>query len=409
MLSYEGEKMSKSLGNLVLVRDLLRTYPGDAIRHYLASRHYRSEVHFAESDLARSADAAALLRRACLRAEELAPADPAMADDAALDPRVAEHRRQFLEAMDDDLDTPRAMAELDDLASLALGADNAASRSPRAGWSASSGARIVGLRLHPYRPPRPGPGMTGAPPDDDLVPVSVRLGQVVPPEDPEDWTRPLTWIAALGMLAGPIAAAAWFLLVGPTEPYPPTLGTYLVAMLLAAGAATGAARSAASRPSPPSARACSPHWYVVILGVVTAGERQVGSACRRLPTPSLRRSRDCSRRGCRDRWDGPRAQPLGRAGSPRPRCPAASARDRRRDPDGAHGGRRLSRRPGPGAGRATSEPRAVGEERGSEGPAAGRPRGSVGEAASARDLRRVGRLTPQDDGFPPSRRDPAPE
>ncbi|MBA2633514.1 MAG: cysteine--tRNA ligase, partial [Chloroflexi bacterium] len=42
MLRYGGDKMSKSLGNLVLVRDLLRTYPGDAIRQYLVSRHYRS-------------------------------------------------------------------------------------------------------------------------------------------------------------------------------------------------------------------------------------------------------------------------------------------------------------------------------------------------------------------------------
>ena len=48
MLHYDGEKMSKSLGNLVLVRDLLRTYSGDAIRHYLVSHHYRSEVHFTD-------------------------------------------------------------------------------------------------------------------------------------------------------------------------------------------------------------------------------------------------------------------------------------------------------------------------------------------------------------------------
>ena len=51
--------------------------------------------------------------------------------------------------------------------------------------------------------------MTGDP-DDDLVPISVRLGEVVPPEDPEDWTRPLTWVAAFGMLAGPLIALAWF-------------------------------------------------------------------------------------------------------------------------------------------------------------------------------------------------------
>ena len=54
-------------------------------------------------------------------------------------------------------------------------------------------------------------------PDDDLVPVSVRLGAVVPPEDPEDWTRPLTWVAALGMLAGPIVAFGWFAFAGPTS------------------------------------------------------------------------------------------------------------------------------------------------------------------------------------------------
>ena len=44
MLRFADEKMSKSLGNLVLVRDLLASYPGDAIRHYLISHHYRHEV-----------------------------------------------------------------------------------------------------------------------------------------------------------------------------------------------------------------------------------------------------------------------------------------------------------------------------------------------------------------------------
>jgi L-cysteine:1D-myo-inositol 2-amino-2-deoxy-alpha-D-glucopyranoside ligase len=39
MLGYDGEKMSKSLGNLVLVRDLLRSFSGDAIRLYLVSQH----------------------------------------------------------------------------------------------------------------------------------------------------------------------------------------------------------------------------------------------------------------------------------------------------------------------------------------------------------------------------------
>jgi L-cysteine:1D-myo-inositol 2-amino-2-deoxy-alpha-D-glucopyranoside ligase len=147
MLSYAGEKMSKSLGNLILVRDLLRTYPGDAIRHYLVSSHYRSDVQYVEADLARSADAAALLRAASVRAERLEPAASSMADAASLEPVIAEHRARFLAAMDDDLDTPRAVSELTALADLAL------SNSPprlqaQAGWMVRElGARILGLRL----------------------------------------------------------------------------------------------------------------------------------------------------------------------------------------------------------------------------------------------------------------------
>jgi len=147
MLRYQGSKMSKSLGNLVLVRDLLRTYPGDAIRHYLVSHHYRSEVDFRESDLERSADAAAQLRRACLHAEALSPAEPAMADAGALLPAIADRRARFLDAMDDDLDTPRAMPALDELASLAL-TDGDAVAAAQAGWMVRElGARILGLRL----------------------------------------------------------------------------------------------------------------------------------------------------------------------------------------------------------------------------------------------------------------------
>jgi hypothetical protein len=41
--------------------------------------------------------------------------------------------------------------------------------------------------------------------DDDSVPISVRLGTVVPPEDPEDWTRPLTWMAAPGGIGRAVA------------------------------------------------------------------------------------------------------------------------------------------------------------------------------------------------------------
>ena len=117
-------------------------------------------------------------------------------------------------------------------------------------------------------------------PDDDLVPVSVRLGAVVPPEDPEDWTRPLTWVAALGMLAGPITALGWFVIAPPGETHPALPATYLVAALMTGGAAaTGATQVGRARAGTATIGAgLFAALVVIILGVLAAGERQVGVA-----------------------------------------------------------------------------------------------------------------------------------
>lgn len=51
MLRYQGEKMSKSLGNLVMVSDLLKKYSSNAIRYVLLSHHYRTQWEFSENEL----------------------------------------------------------------------------------------------------------------------------------------------------------------------------------------------------------------------------------------------------------------------------------------------------------------------------------------------------------------------
>ena len=146
MLRHEGEKMSKSLGNLVLVRDLLRSVPGDAIRHYLVSHHYRREVDYDAAGLEASALAVARLRGAACRARELSATLPALAPDAPLLPEVVAHRERFLAAMDDDLDTAAALPELHALAALAGGDDTRLVR--EAGWMVHElGTKILGLRL----------------------------------------------------------------------------------------------------------------------------------------------------------------------------------------------------------------------------------------------------------------------
>jgi hypothetical protein len=115
---------------------------------------------------------------------------------------------------------------------------------------------------------------------DDLVPVSVRLGAVVPPEDPEDWTRPLTWVAAIGMLAAPAVALGWFVLGAPGDNGTAVVGTYVVAVTLAIGAAAaGATQIGRARAVTGTLGAgLLAALLVVIAGAVTAGERQLGSA-----------------------------------------------------------------------------------------------------------------------------------
>ncbi len=115
---------------------------------------------------------------------------------------------------------------------------------------------------------------------DELVPVSVRLGTVVPPEDPEDWTRPLTWVAAIGMLAAPAVALIWYLLAAPLDSARPSPGTWAVALTLVTGAAAaGGTQIGRLRAITGTlGAALLGALLVVAVGAASAGERQLGSA-----------------------------------------------------------------------------------------------------------------------------------
>lgn len=118
------------------------------------------------------------------------------------------------------------------------------------------------------------------PPEEDATPVSVRLGAVVPPEDPEDWTRPLTWVAAAGMLAAPAFAALWFLAAAPSGAERAVPATFVLAALLAAGAAaTGATQLGSGRAAAATlGAALFAALVVVLLGAALGGGGQPGVA-----------------------------------------------------------------------------------------------------------------------------------
>ncbi len=123
LVGLDGTKMSKSLGNLVFVGDLLKTWEPAAVRVALLGHHYRPDWEWTEEDLPAAA------RR--LAAWRSAPRPTSAGRDAV------DSREVGLElvraALDDDLDTPGALAALDEEA--------------RAGRPVVQGASLLGVTL----------------------------------------------------------------------------------------------------------------------------------------------------------------------------------------------------------------------------------------------------------------------
>lgn len=105
MVAYQGTKMSKSLGNLVLAREVLETYTPDALRLYLFSHHYRSEWEYLDAEMDEWGRIADELREAA--------EFPSSGPDETLD--IGWLREEFIAALDNDLDTPEAIRALRDM------------------------------------------------------------------------------------------------------------------------------------------------------------------------------------------------------------------------------------------------------------------------------------------------------
>ena len=107
LLRLDGAKMSKSLGNLVTVRDALDSNSADAIRMYILTSHYRSPLLYDEDNIHTQERAARRLRQAVT-------AESSTNSGESVDP--APFKERYIEAMEDDLNTPQALAAIFDLA-----------------------------------------------------------------------------------------------------------------------------------------------------------------------------------------------------------------------------------------------------------------------------------------------------
>lgn len=105
------QKMSKSLGNFFTVRDVLAEYPAEVVRYFLVASHYRSPIHYSQENL-QAAQAALQRFYGTLRGLDLNIA--LKASDFSAD--IRDYQNKFKAAMDDDFNTPEALAVLFDVA-----------------------------------------------------------------------------------------------------------------------------------------------------------------------------------------------------------------------------------------------------------------------------------------------------
>ncbi|MDR2613173.1 MAG: cysteine--tRNA ligase [Deltaproteobacteria bacterium] len=154
-VNINSEKMSKSLGNSFAVKDILKRFPPETLRHFLLSSHYRGPVDFSDEAVAEAGRALERVYRsveaadACL-ARAPAAGGPAPGAGGAEEAEVALAR--FRDAMDDDLNTSRALGVLFDAVRLAnrLAAEDAFARVAALRGAILSMGAVLGIDFAGY-------------------------------------------------------------------------------------------------------------------------------------------------------------------------------------------------------------------------------------------------------------------
>jgi len=142
LVQLGGDKMSKSLGNLITIKQALANYSADAIRVFILNSHYRSPLTYSEEGLEAAKSAEERLLRVVSRD------DPIGGKGEAFDAKPYEE--QFKEAMDDDFNTAKALGALFELASAINQAGDAGVGIGKAQKTLMSlGREVLGLTLRP--------------------------------------------------------------------------------------------------------------------------------------------------------------------------------------------------------------------------------------------------------------------
>lgn len=116
-INIDGIKMSKSLGNFKTVRDLLQLYDGEVLRFLILSGHYRGPIDFGEEILTQSQNGLNRMRNAKSNLQHLIATGSGEMTDAEKEALadLDKYRQQFIQVMDDDLNTADAISAIFEL------------------------------------------------------------------------------------------------------------------------------------------------------------------------------------------------------------------------------------------------------------------------------------------------------
>jgi len=144
LLQFGEEKMSKSIGNLITIKEALVRYSADAIRIFVLSSHYRNPLTYSEEALDAAGGGAERLLRVISREDIASDADNIL--------NAEPYRQQFIEAMDDDFNTPQALGILFDLArAINQAADSETGISEAKKVLSELSSNVLGLKLEAFK------------------------------------------------------------------------------------------------------------------------------------------------------------------------------------------------------------------------------------------------------------------
>lgn len=114
-LNVKGEKMSKSLGNFITIKELLEDYSPEVFRFFVLSTHYRSPIDFSHEILEQSKHSLQRVYKFAEILDESMEEAPKSVESDEYEKIVVDTKEKFFEAMDNDFNTPLALSSLFDL------------------------------------------------------------------------------------------------------------------------------------------------------------------------------------------------------------------------------------------------------------------------------------------------------